>query len=109
MSNKPGKDSMSFTINLESEDGNVIDSIDDKDILQRYLPDINDKRFYCIKFIDIYGDTTFNRLQADLFIYELKMIQHNNETEIKMLIEQLIDMATKCKNDVHLYVKFYGD
>jgi len=101
---------MSFTINLESEDGAILDSIEDFNLLKNYIPDISNKNFYCLKYVDIYGDTVFNKLQMNDLIKELKIIQENNKSnEINLFLEKLLDLANKCKNKVHLYLKFYGD
>jgi len=101
---------MSFTINLETEDGKIINSIDDNDLLKKYIPEINNKEFYCLKYLDVYGDTVFNKLQMDDLNIELKRIQEKNKSdEIGLLIEKLFELIEKCKNEVHLYLKFYGD
>jgi len=44
---------MSFTINLESEDGAILDSIEDFNLLKNYIPDISNKNFYCLKYVTL--------------------------------------------------------
>lgn len=101
---------MSFTINLEQEDGKIIESIDDGGLLAKCLLDIKNSNFCCIKYIDSYGDTVFNRLQMDDLIKDISIIKDNVKTkEFDELAEKIIGFAEKCKNEVHLYLKFYGD
>jgi len=64
------KDSMSITIAIEGENGNEIESFDDNDLLQTIIPDYNDFNSYCLRFIDLYGDTTYNNLQVPVLIKE---------------------------------------
>ncbi|MFZ1790892.1 MAG: hypothetical protein WAT92_21385 [Saprospiraceae bacterium] len=101
---------MSLKITLEGENGNEIESFDDNDLLQTIIPDYNDLSSYCLRFIDLYGDTTFNNLQAPVFIKELeKKLTDSLPIESKELIENIIRLANRCNNEVHLYLKFYGD
>jgi hypothetical protein len=101
---------MSLTINLETEDGKILTSICDNNLLQESIPTIEDEKFYCLKYIDLYGDTVFNRLQMDDLIKELLIVKaESKSTDLSDFIGVLVDLAKKCKNDVHLYLKFYGD
>jgi ABC-type iron transport system FetAB ATPase subunit len=101
---------MGLTIVLEGENGNEIESIDDNDMLQSIIPDYTDKSSYCLRFVDLYGDTIFNNLQAPELIKELEqMLSDSLAFETKELIENIIRLAHRCKNEVHLYLKFYGD
>ena len=101
---------MPLTINLETEDGRVLESICDNNLLQDSIPTIENKKFYCLKYIDLYGDTVFNRLQMDDLIKELLIVKEESRSiELSDFITLLVDLAKKCKNDVHLYLKFYGD
>ena len=101
---------MGLTINLEGEKGNVYETIHDNEILSEILPDYNDKSSYCLRFVDLYGDTTFNNLQMNELIHELEAIRETADSnEKRELIEQLLRLSSKCKEQVHLYLKFYGD
>lgn len=101
---------MGLTIVLEGENGNEIESIDDNDLLQSIIPDYNDKSSYCLRFVDLYGDTTFNNLQAPELIRELEQILSDSfDAETQELIGNIVRLAHRCKNEVHLYLKFYGD
>lgn len=101
---------MGLTIRLEGENGNEIESFEDKDLFQTIIPDYNDKNSYCLRFIDLYGDTTFNNLQAPNLIDELEQkLDDSISIDLKDLILNIIRLANRCRNEVHLYLKFYGD
>jgi ABC-type iron transport system FetAB ATPase subunit len=101
---------MALTIILEGETGNEYESIDDKDLISTFLPDYNDKTSYCLRFIDLYGDTTFTNLQMPELINELKRLKPLADTKEKInLIDTILKMAERCKAESHLYLKFYGD
>jgi hypothetical protein len=101
---------MGLTINLEGEKGNVYETISDNDILSELLPNHDDKSSYCLRFIDLYGDTTFNSLQMPELIRELENILKNEDSDEKHdIVNQIIRLSNRCKEEVHLYLKFYGD
>lgn len=54
---------MGIDAKLQTEDGRILQEVfDPEDILQRLLP-FNDESSSCLRFVDPYGDTTFNQLQ----------------------------------------------
>jgi hypothetical protein len=90
----------------------------------------------CLRFIDPYGDTVFNRGQAPVLIQELVMArdlvtesaiaklaearfgttwQHDAQlrqlsaSAVKAHIDKMLDLARRCEAEPHLYLKFYGD
>lgn len=101
---------MEKTIILEDENGNLIEKISDFGILKKLLPDINDRNSYCLRYIDPYGDTVFNTLQMNDLINELKQLIIIVDTnEERNLLKDIIRMSKLCEENVHYYVKFYGD
>jgi len=64
----------------------------------------------CLRFIDEYGDTTFNQYQISLLINELESIrQHSKNEEARESLELLIAFVRKAEDHVHTYIKFVGD
>jgi hypothetical protein len=60
--------------------------------------------------IDCYGDTVFNRIQMTRFLEEWTYAESQAETEYeKALASAVRRMATRCRDEVHLYLKFIGD
>jgi len=96
---------------LETEDGKPIQKVEDPtNILPRILPPIGDSNFQCLSYIDRYGDTVFNHLQADQFLKEWnsRKMQVNTPEEIA-IFKEIEALALRLKREQHLYLKFYGD
>jgi len=62
---------------------------------------------HCLRFIDNYGDTTFNQLQMPVLVQELR-IAANSEPDLRERLESLAAFVESA-NGVHTYVKFIGD
>ncbi len=102
---------MGLNIVLEDEKGTQIGGVGDPtNILHRILPSSDDVSSRTLRYVDWYGDTVFNRVQMDDVIEELQVLlskaQSHDERE---LLGQILELARKCKNEPHLYLKFYGD
>ena len=84
--------------------------IDFTGVLDHLLPSFYDTSYQCLRFIDPYGHTVFNRLQMEVFLAEWERItdlaQTPDEMEILSRIEKL---ARRCQKEPHFYLKFYGD
>ena len=101
---------MGFCVILENEDGQGLERVEDPlNILHQLLPS-EDASFQCLRFIDWYGDTVFNRLQIKAFINEWDRLtesaQTSDQTAILMAITEL---ALRCTEEAHLYRRFCGD
>jgi hypothetical protein len=78
--------------------------------LNRLVPSYQDEHFQCWRFIDEYGDSVFNRLQMPQFLRELDLIRATSAAPAPLkVLEQIEALATRCRDEVHLYLKFYGD
>ena len=101
---------MGISILLEDEHGNVLETVDWPPWLDRLLPAYEDESFQCLRFIDRYGDSVFNRVQMTTLINDLERLQQqaNDDTERGHLAE-IGRLAERCLSGVHLYVRFYGD
>jgi hypothetical protein len=102
---------MGLNITLETEDGEIVEEIGDPtNLLHRLLPSHDDSSYQCVRFIDWYGDTVFNRLQMGTFLDEWEQIDSMAQTaEEKELVARVESLAQRCLNEHHLYLKFYGD
>jgi hypothetical protein len=98
-------------IQLEDEHGGKIEEVEgNTHMLNRILPLLNENSFQCLRFIDPYGDTVFNRMQMDQFLFEWDQVSRRATTaEEKELLERVKRLAEKCQSKPHLYLKFYGD
>jgi len=101
---------MGFDINLQKEDGEVLATVEDpKNILHRLLERCQADEAHLAE-IDWNGDTTFNRLQMPRFLAEWEIVtQHGKTPEEAKLIAEIKDLAERCADGVHMYLKFIGD
>ncbi len=102
---------MSLRFRLEGERGKRFATIDDTHhLFWRLVKEGNVTDTCCLRFIDPYGHTIFNRLQIPQLIIELedlhKFIKSVEQREILSSIEEL---ARRCIQEPHLYIKIYGD
>lgn len=103
---------MGLEIQLQDEFGGRIESIiDPKNLLPDLLPpDGRGDEFPLLSGIDLYGDTTFNRLQMPRFLSEWANVASNARTEEeRKLVSEIERLAGRCSDDVHKYLKFIGD
>ena len=101
---------MNLTVILEDEDGKAIKPEIDSSVFCKYLPDYIESGSSCLRFIDPYGDTTFNRLQVPTLLKELTELEKEIlPEECKLFINELKRLCQECLSEVHTYIKFYGD
>lgn len=102
---------MGFDIRLEDERGKKLDEVGDPlNLLQALLPSPKDESFACLRFVDPYGDTTFNRPQIEALVAELERIRAKATTRGEQeLLDRIKRLAQRCQSEPHLYIKFYGD
>jgi hypothetical protein len=99
-----------LTIELRTEDGEVVEQIFDEGAVARLRPPLDDASSTCLRFIDRYGDTVFNPVQASPLIRELEAKMDSVAlTDDSDRIVRLIELATKCATGVHVYLWFIGD
>jgi hypothetical protein len=102
---------MPFKIELQDEFGGRIASVDDApSLLDRLLPQVWDDQFPTLGSIDPYGDTTFNSLQMRGFLKEwASVLQKAGTAEEQQLVCAIESLAQRCRDEVHVYLKFIGD
>ena len=102
---------MGFDIRLEDERGAALDTVGDpQDLLVRLLPQPQDESFSCLRFVDPYGDTTFNQAQMATVVEELGRLHAIATTpHERELLDAIRELARRCQSEPHLYMKFYGD
>lgn len=102
---------MAMTIRLQDEFGKVIDEVHDtKGTLVSRLPLLSDNSSHCLRFIDPYGDTYFNRMQMETLLAEWERLFGGlKEKEDQKLFMRVRTLAQQCQQEPHLYLKFVGD
>jgi hypothetical protein len=63
----------------------------------------------CLRFMDPYGDTTFNQAQLSILLAELERASNAVDSEGQRLIADLCQFIGQAVGQVHTYVKFIGD
>ena len=104
---------MGLWVVLEDEKGHPIQGVegvaDPRNLLHRLLPSREDRSYQCLRFVDWYGDTVFNYLQADQLLVELERVASGTTTEEEReLLRRLRELA-QMSQESRAYVKFYGD
>jgi hypothetical protein len=101
---------MGLCIALETDDGHELITVaDDKNILHRLLPAAGSSNAM-LASVDWYGDTVFNNLQMRQFLPEWADLTSRAATpEEEQFLMKVKDMALRCRDEVHLYLRFIGD
>jgi hypothetical protein len=64
----------------------------------------------CLRFIDEYGDTTFNQSQIPVLIGELEeLIPKSKSEKASQSLQALVGFARHAEGKIHTYLKFIGD
>jgi len=103
---------MAIDVLLQNERGETLDAVgyplDSPG--ERLYPDFEDPAFPLLGLLDLYEDTVFSTPQMEPFLTEWQRLyakaQTAGEQEFLRRVERL---ALRCQNDVHLYLKFFGD
>jgi hypothetical protein len=100
-----------LSIVVQDECGTRIDGVDDPtNILHRLLPCAEDLTSRCLRYVDWYGDTVFNRRQVIDVSNELQLLLEKAQTDTeKQLVGRILELAQRVEREPHLYLKFYGD
>ena len=102
---------MGFNVELQDEFGGCIARVDDPlCLLDKLMPELGDESYPFLGSIDPYGDTTFNGLQMRRFLKEWDTVRQEAKTaDEETLIAAVEELARRCRDEVHTYLKFIGD
>jgi len=98
---------MAWTVAKEDFKGNAIEVLEG----EFYLTDVDvlyNSNYHVIKYLDPYGDTTFNSLMFDDLINDLKDLKQKISINTDQ-IDKIIKLVINSKSEVHIFIKFYGD
>lgn len=65
-------------------------------------------QFKVLKYLDLFGDTTFNIQMIKDLVIDLEKLKTHLPTD-KNRIDEVIELASSCINEPHTFLKFYGD
>lgn len=86
--------------------------VDIHNIIAKSLPAEEDDSYYCIRFIDPYGDTVFNHIQAKTLLIEWDSIHDFFVSKgAEQLWTDIRNLISFCASDkgIHCYIVFIGD
>ena len=67
-------------------------------------------RLLLLRYVDVYGDTTFNHLQANDLLRDIEILQSIYVgQEERELLNDLKNLVIELKQEIDVYLKFYGD
>ena len=64
----------------------------------------------CVRFIDPWGNTVFNRTQIPVLLSELRSVrQDTSDKETRAHLEKVVRLIERAVDRTHTYIKFIGD
>ena len=103
---------MSIEVVLQDEKYNAVSEMihDPGGVIVNCLPNHTDASYSCVRFIDPYGDTIFNRLQAVAMIAEWDSLEASfRQKDAGTLWADVRALIVRCSQEPHLYLRFVGD
>lgn len=98
---------MGWTIIKEDENGNAKRKLPNEFHLSN-IDILYNGNFKILKYIDPYGDTTINANMFTDLISDLQNLKLKLPDDTEQ-INGVIEIATESKEEVHTYLKFYGN
>jgi hypothetical protein len=100
---------MSLGVEWQDENGQVLGRYDGP-VLQGMLFEFAERDSACLRFIDAYGDTTFNQLQIPVLLEELESLGADRELGDQLpVVRALLAFIEQARDQTHTYIKFIGD
>lgn len=83
---------------------------DPDDVIALSISEFADGGYACVRFIDPYGDTIFNPLQAKAMIEEWDRLKQSfSDHKAETLWADVRALIVRCSEEPHTYLKFIGD
>ena len=93
---------------LQDEDGKALS--EEVCVETNLVSQVNDARFTCLRFVDPYGDTVFNRLQMTALLEDLRALRQNpDNSQHEGVLGEIETLVRRGQATVHTYIKFIGD
>lgn len=103
---------MGIEVVLQDERCSHISDIinDSHGVIAFSLPQMSDSSYTCLRFIDPYGDTIFNPLQAAVMVEEWDRLKAAfAEKNAESLWADIRKLIVRCSEEPHVYLRFIGD
>ena len=99
---------MHIDAHLEREDGTKLETTRDLIGVADFLR-ARSEGTACMRFIDPYGETVFNRGQCGVLLDEWAVLANDVPEDTQGWVNDVAQLIERCATDVHLYVRFSGD
>ena len=98
---------MAIDVELQDERGQTLARYDGPAVT-RALVQRADPASVCVRFIDPYGNTTFNQLQLSILVRELEALESRTRDGQAQVIRALLAFLHQASDRIHTYVTFIG-
>jgi ABC-type iron transport system FetAB ATPase subunit len=78
-------------------------------LFESVLPAQDDESFACLRFVDRYGDTVFNQLQAPTVISELQRVRATAPQSLNRFLADVEQLARRVADIPGHHLRFVGD
>ena len=101
---------MGINVRVESERGDAEAELLDPHNLTAKTVSGCETSSKCVRFIDPYGDTTFNQLQLPVLIDEVeRALASVSDPKAMSHGQAILKLARQASSEAHTYLKFIGD
>lgn len=74
------------------------------------LPSFSDLSFYCLRFVDRFGDAVFNQMQIPLLASEIqRQLDRISDRATRNHVESILRLVESVAGQPHVFVRFIGD
>jgi hypothetical protein len=99
-----------INVALRSEVGETLrECFDTRGLLTRLALAHCHSNTACVRFIDPFGNTTFNCAQAKVLVAELEALRASTDEPTRLLIDEVLVLGKEVASGLHLYLVFIGD
>jgi hypothetical protein len=102
---------MGIDVRVEDENRELeAELLDGRGLVVKLLPGEAASEYPCLRFIEPYGDATFNQLQVPHLITELgRRIELTRDEAVRDHGKKLLALVQSAEGRSHTYVRFIGD
>ncbi len=95
-------------VQVEDETGRVVTQ--GIDVPAGLIARPDDLRFSCLRFVDPFGDTLFNRVQLPALLDDLRTLRGSCDVaRHEPLLREVEALIERCRAEPHLYLRLVGD
>ena len=98
---------MAHTVELRTERGELIRRVIDFGHIEDAAS--SSPSICCLRFIDPYGDTVFNYLQAPVLVAEIEVARNAAPSDAIDSLTSIVTLARQCAEQGGTYLWFIGD